>query len=47
MFEKIVADDGSEGAARAVSAAIGVATRHGARLHMICVEEMPPLSCLN
>ena len=42
MFEKIlVANDGSEGAARAVSAAIGVATRHGATLHMICVEEMP------
>ena len=42
MFEKIlVANDGSEGAARAVSAAIGVATRHGATLHMICVEELP------
>jgi nucleotide-binding universal stress UspA family protein len=42
MFEKIlVASDGSEGAARAVSAAIGVATRHGATLNMICVEEMP------
>ena len=42
MFEKIlVANDGSEGAARALSAAIGVATRHGATLHMICVEELP------
>jgi nucleotide-binding universal stress UspA family protein len=42
MFEKIlVANDGSEGAARAVSAAIGVATRHDATLHMICVEELP------
>ena len=42
MFEKIlVANDGSEGAARAVSAAIGVAVRHGVALHMICVEEMP------
>jgi nucleotide-binding universal stress UspA family protein len=42
MFEKIlVANDGSEGAARAVSAAIGVATRHRATLNMICVEEMP------
>ena len=42
MFEKIlVASDGSEGAARALSAAIGVASRHGATLHMICVEELP------
>jgi nucleotide-binding universal stress UspA family protein len=42
MFEKIlVANDGSEGAARAVSAAIGVAARHGVGLHMICVEELP------
>jgi nucleotide-binding universal stress UspA family protein len=42
MFEKIlVASDGSEGAALALSAAIGVASRHGATLHMICVEELP------
>lgn len=42
MFEKIlIANDGSEGAARALSAAIGVAARHGAALHMICVEELP------
>lgn len=42
MFEKIlVANDGSQGAARAVSAAIAVAHRHGAALHMICVEELP------
>jgi nucleotide-binding universal stress UspA family protein len=42
MVEKIlVANDGSEGAARAVSAAIGVAARHGVALHMICVEELP------
>ena len=41
MFEKIlVANDGSEGAARAVSAAIDVAVRHGVALRMICVEEM-------
>jgi len=42
MFEKIlIANDGSEGAARALSAAIGIAARHGAPLHMICVEELP------
>jgi nucleotide-binding universal stress UspA family protein len=41
VFEKIlIANDGSEGAARALSAAIGVAARHGAALHMICVEEL-------
>ncbi len=42
MFKKIlVASDGSKGAARAVSAAIALANRHGAALHMICVEELP------
>ena len=42
MFEKIlVANDGSEGAARALSAAIAIAARHGGALHMICVEELP------
>lgn len=42
MFDKIlVANDGSEGAARALSAAINVAARNGAPLHMICVEELP------
>ena len=42
MFEKIlVANDGSEGAARALSGAIGVAARYGAALHMICVEQLP------
>jgi nucleotide-binding universal stress UspA family protein len=42
MFERIViANDGSEGAARALSAAIRLAKSHGAELHMISVEEMP------
>ncbi len=42
MFKKIlVANDGSEGAARAVSAAIQIAKEHGAELHMISVEELP------
>lgn len=42
MFKKIlIANDGSEGAARAVSAAISLAKSHGAELHMISVEEMP------
>ena len=42
MFRKIaVANDGSEGAARALSSAIGLAKRHGAELHMISVEELP------
>jgi nucleotide-binding universal stress UspA family protein len=42
MFNKIlVANDGSEGAARAVSAAIKLAKLHGAEIHMIMVEELP------
>jgi nucleotide-binding universal stress UspA family protein len=42
MFRKILtANDGSEGAARALSAAISLAKTHGAELHMISVEEMP------
>lgn len=42
MFKKIlIANDGSEGAARALSAAIKLAKLHDAELHMICVEEMP------
>jgi nucleotide-binding universal stress UspA family protein len=42
VFHKIlVANDGSEGAARAVSAAIKLAKLHNAELHMICVEELP------
>lgn len=42
MFKKIlIASDGSEGAGRALSAAINLAKTHGADLHMICVEELP------
>ena len=42
MFKKIlIANDGSEGAARALSAAIKLAKAHEAELHMISVEEMP------
>jgi nucleotide-binding universal stress UspA family protein len=42
MFDKIlVAHDGSEGAARALSAAIKLGKIHDPELHMICVEEMP------
>jgi len=42
MFEKIlVANDGSECAARALSAALRLAKTHGSELHMISVEELP------
>jgi nucleotide-binding universal stress UspA family protein len=42
MFDKIlIASDGSEGAARALSAAITLAREHGSDLHMISVEELP------
>jgi nucleotide-binding universal stress UspA family protein len=42
MFKRIlIANDGSEGAARALSAAIVLAKEQGAELHMISVEEMP------
>jgi len=42
MFDKILlGNDGSEGAGRALSAAITLAKAHGAALHMISVEEMP------
>jgi nucleotide-binding universal stress UspA family protein len=42
MFSSIViASDGSEGAARALAAAIKLAKQHDAALHMICVEELP------
>ena len=42
MFSKIlIANDGSEGAARALSAAIKLAKQHDAELHMISVEELP------
>ncbi len=42
MFNKIlIANDGSEGASRALSAAIKLAKTHEAELHMISVEELP------
>ena len=42
MFRTIiVASDGSEGAGRAVSAAINLAKLHGAALHLVSVEELP------
>ena len=42
MFRKIlVANDGSDGAAKALAAALKLAHRHRIKLHMICVEEMP------
>jgi nucleotide-binding universal stress UspA family protein len=41
MFKKIlIANDGSEGGFRAMSAALRLAHSHKARAHMICVEEM-------
>jgi nucleotide-binding universal stress UspA family protein len=36
----LVANDGSEGAAKALTAAIGLARQLKAELHMICVEEL-------
>ncbi len=42
MFRKIfIANDGSDGAARALSAAIKLAKEQGVELHMISVEELP------
>ncbi len=42
MFRKIlIANDGSEGAARALSAAIKLVKEQGAELHMVSVEELP------
>jgi nucleotide-binding universal stress UspA family protein len=42
MFKKIlIANDGSEGAARALSAAIRLAKERGVDLQMISVEELP------
>ena len=42
MFKKIlIANDGSEGASRALSAALIEAKAHNAALHMISVEELP------
>ncbi len=45
MFRKIlVANDGSPGAAAALQAAIDLALKYGAELHMISVEEIPHLA---
>ena len=42
MFKKIViANDGSEGAFKALVAALRLAHSHKAEAHMICVEEIP------
>jgi len=42
MYSKIlIASDGSEGALRALSAALDLAHRLKAELHMVCVEELP------
>ncbi len=42
MFTRIAqANDGSERAFAALAAALDLAKRFGAELHMICVEEMP------
>jgi nucleotide-binding universal stress UspA family protein len=42
MYRKIlIANDGSEGAARALEVAIELANQLGTELHMISVEEMP------
>ncbi len=42
MYKKIlVANDGSPGALRALSAALTLAKRDGAALHMVTVEELP------
>lgn len=44
MFAKILhANDGSDRAFKALAAALDLAKRCGAELHMICVEEMPHL----
>jgi len=44
MFRKIlIANDGSPGARKALGAAILMAKRSKAELHMICVEELPGL----
>jgi nucleotide-binding universal stress UspA family protein len=37
----LIANDGSEGAFKALSTALGIANQFGAQLHMICVEELP------
>jgi nucleotide-binding universal stress UspA family protein len=42
MYQRIlIANDGSDGAAKALVVALKLAHRLKAKLHMICVEEMP------
>jgi nucleotide-binding universal stress UspA family protein len=42
MVSKIlIANDGSDGAYKALSTALSLAKQFGAELHMICVEELP------
>ena len=42
MYSRIlIANDGSEGAAKAFAAALVLAKRHKAALHMVSVEELP------
>lgn len=44
MFAKILhANDGSDGAFKALGVALDLAARYQAQLHMVCVEEMPYL----
>jgi nucleotide-binding universal stress UspA family protein len=44
MYKRIlIANDGSEGAAKALNSAIGFAKRFKAELHMVSVEELPRL----
>src|SRR5512133_3113177 len=39
----LLANDGSEGAFKALATAVSLAKHHRAELHMICVEELPML----
>jgi nucleotide-binding universal stress UspA family protein len=44
MFKTVLhANDGSEPAFRALALAIGIAKQDAAALHLVCVEEIPPM----
>jgi nucleotide-binding universal stress UspA family protein len=44
MFKTVLhANDGSEPAFRALSLAINIAKQNAAALHLVCVEEIPPM----
>jgi nucleotide-binding universal stress UspA family protein len=44
MFKNILhANDGSDPAFKALGLALAIASQNGARLHMVCVEELPYL----